>query len=358
MIRGALIFAVTLEGLLFVADALFANRPDVSLLGGPYREMRTAGRARIILGKPNEHSSFGFRTDHPYELTTDGPRVLFLGDSYTEGSGSSKECNYPDVAERVLGTRLGRDVEVMNAGVSGYGPKEALTLFRELKRMGYDFDAVVYNVFVENDFTDNLPGTKRQVIAGISFRFPESTFLRTFHPFNTRLVRWALFASALIRFERSADAPEPPGIGPCDLAARPLGEVSPFLEGTVKKGLSCVRRATTSRRAMEETARTITAMQREADGVGVPFVVVIFPDRVLADRELRERLDLDADRLAPSRALRAFLRDELRGMTVFDTTDLLSDRIGMYRLNDTHLSDAGNVLVGEWVGERLSSLLR
>ena len=40
-------------------------------------------------------------------------------------------------------------------------------------------------------------------------------------------------------------------------------------------------------------------------------------------------------------------------MTIWDTTELLRRRTGMYRLNDTHLSDAGNVVVGEWVGERL-----
>jgi hypothetical protein len=245
----------------------------------------------------------------------------------------------------------------MNAGVSGYGPEEALILLRELQYMGYVFDAVVYNFFIENDFTDNLPGTERRVIAGISFRFPESWYLRTFHPFNTRLTRWLLFANALIRFQRSADAPAPPGIGPCDLTTGPMGEVSQFLRATVAKGLRGVARASGSTRAMRETVRTITEMKQEADVLGVPFVLVVFPDRALTDGELREGLDLNPNQLAPSRALRAFLREELRGVTMFDTTELLSNRIGMYRRNDTHLSDAGNVLVGEWVGKQLHQLL-
>lgn len=356
-IRGLLVSVVILEGLLFLADALFASRPNVSLLGGPYREMRTARGARLILGKPNPNSSFGFRTDHPYEHRVEMPRVLFLGDSYTEGSGSSKECNYPDVAGRVLAAGLGRDVEVMNAGVSGYGPEEALVLLRELQHMGYAFDAVVYNLFIENDFTDNLPGTERRVIAGISFRFPESWYLRTFHPFNTRLTRWTLFANALIRFERSADAPAPPGIGPCDLVTEPIGEVSQFLRASVAKGLEAVARAYGSSRAMRETVHAINEMKQEADALGVPFVLVVFPDRVLADGELREGLDLDPAQLAPSRGLRAFLHEQLRGVTMFDATDLLKDGIGMYRVNDTHLSDAGNVRAGEWIGEKLLQFL-
>ncbi|MCK5618487.1 MAG: hypothetical protein KAJ17_03765, partial [Candidatus Krumholzibacteria bacterium] len=45
--------------------------------------------------------------------------------------------------------------------------------------------------------------------------------------------------------------------------------------------------------------------------------------------------------------------EHLPCVTIWDTTELLRRRTGMYRLNDTHLSDAGNVVVGEWVGERL-----
>ena len=40
----------------------------------------------------------GFRSAVPYEKVPAGRRVLFLGDSYTEGSGRSAECNSPEVA--------------------------------------------------------------------------------------------------------------------------------------------------------------------------------------------------------------------------------------------------------------------
>jgi hypothetical protein len=357
IIRGSLVFIVILEALLVITDTVLINRPDASLLGGPYREMRTDRGTTLILCKPQPNSPFGFRTDHPYQPVIGMPRVLFLGDSYTEGSGSAEECNYPDVVEAVLGARLGRNVEVMNAGVSGYGPREALTLLRELRHMGYAFDAVVYNFFIENDFTDNLPGTERRVVAGISFRFPKSRFLRYFHPFNTRIVRWSLFADALIRFERRPDAPSPPNEGPCDLRTESLSDVSVFLKGMVEKGLTGVKRAAGSPRALAETAETILQMRREADDLGVPFALVVFPDRILADGELAGKLGLDPSRLEASRELQGFLHEELRDLTVWDTTDLLSGRPGMYRPNDSHLSDAGNVVVGEWVGDRLTALL-
>jgi hypothetical protein len=257
------------------------------------------------------------------------------------------------VVEKVLRGAFGRDVEVMNAGVSGYGPAEALTLLEALRHMGYTFDAVVYNLFIENDFTDNLPGTERRVVAGISFRFPESWFLRTFHPFNTRVVRWSLFARALLKLRRATDEFGPVSEGPCDLTPRPVIGVSAFLARMVENGLVGVARAASSSRAMEETVARILAMKQEADDLGVPFAVVIFPDRILADPELARELELDPDRLEPSRILRAYLFEHLPGVTIWDTTESLRGHIGMYRLNDTHLSDAGNVVVGEWVGGRL-----
>ena len=353
MIRGALVFLVILEGLLIATDSFLEARPDINLLGGPYREIHTDSGERLILSKPNSNSRFGFRTNHPYERVVEFPRVLFLGDSYTQGSGRSEECNYPDVVERVLRSGFGRDVEVMNAGVSGYGPAEAKALLGELRHIGYTFDAVVYNFFIENDFTDNLPGTERRVVAGISLRFPESWFLRTFHPFNTRVVRWSLFARALLKLRRATDEFGPVSEGPCDLTPRPVIGVSAFLARMVENGLVGIARAASSSLAMEETVARILAMKQEADDLGVPFALVIFPDRILADSELAGELELDPDRLEPSRVLRAYLFEHLPGVTIWDTTELLRGHTGMYRLNDTHLSDAGNVVVGEWVGERL-----
>ena len=48
-----------------------------------------------------------------------GLRILFLGDSYTEGSGSASACNYPEVAAQELSERIGAPVEAINAGVGG-----------------------------------------------------------------------------------------------------------------------------------------------------------------------------------------------------------------------------------------------
>lgn len=62
------------------------------------------------------------------------PRILTIGDSCTFGSLFNRYC-YPRALEREL-QRRGHDVEVINAGVEGYGPKQVLARideFRDLK---------------------------------------------------------------------------------------------------------------------------------------------------------------------------------------------------------------------------------
>ena len=178
LVRMGLVWFMVMEFFLFVVDRAIVSQNPQSEVGGPYYEKTTREGDWVVLRKAPAGFPLGFRTDHPYQPVPSRPRILFLGDSYTEGSGHARACNYPQVVEGVLGEQLG-DVEVMNAGVAGYGPVEALNLLSLLREEGYRFDAMVYHVFAENDFTDNLPGTERRVVAGIISRFPRSRFLKT-----------------------------------------------------------------------------------------------------------------------------------------------------------------------------------
>jgi hypothetical protein len=87
-------------------------------------------------------------------------------------------------------------------------------------------------------------------------------------------------------------------------------------------------------------------------------VVVVFPDRILADRELRAGLGLppDLETWYDLASLRRFVT-ERAGAPVIDATDALADGSVDYRESDTHLSDVGNVAAGRFVGERLAELL-
>jgi lysophospholipase L1-like esterase len=57
-------------------------------------------------------------------------RVVCLGDSLTFGEGVREEDTYPARLEKTLGEAMaGRTVQVLNAGVQGYGTREEVALF-------------------------------------------------------------------------------------------------------------------------------------------------------------------------------------------------------------------------------------
>jgi lysophospholipase L1-like esterase len=357
-LRGLIVSFLLLELLLFAADATLVSRGASSRLGGPYREFQSASGQWVWVTKAHAGSPYGFRTASPYAKREDRLRILFLGDSYTEGSGSAPGCNYPEVAAARLSERIGAPVQAMNAGVGGYGPADARNLLEHLAAEGYRFDAVVYSLFLENDFTDNLPGTERRVVAGINFRFPESRFLRAFHPLNSRTFRYALFVVRTGRLDRGAREQALRREGRCRTEGEKLTEIGDALRSLVERRLDANYSPQKSLTATAVMSRALAGLEEKARLLGIPFVLVVFPDRILADEDLRRLLnrDLAAEGYDPQR-LRRWIEDNVKGPPVLDTTEVLRGGSQHYRRVDTHLSDLGNVVAGEWVGERLATLL-
>ncbi len=100
-------------------------------------------------------NSKGMRADreYPYEKPPGVRRILSLGDSFTIGYEVDVEDCFSSVLERTLREK-GFNVEVINAGVSGYSTaEECLYLERELLK--YDPDIVLVS-FYRNDMQDNV----------------------------------------------------------------------------------------------------------------------------------------------------------------------------------------------------------
>ncbi len=357
-LRGLIASFLFLELLPFTADVTLVSRGPSSPLGGPYREFESASGDWVWLKKAHAGSPHGFRTTLPYAKRADRLRILFLGDSYTEGSGSGPECNYPEVAAQRLSERIGAPVEAINAGVGGYGPVDARDLLDHLVAEGYRFDAVVYSVFLENDFTDNLPGTERRVVAGINFRFPVSRFLRAFHPLNSRTFRYALFVARTSRLDHGIREQVQRREGSCRIEGEKVTEVGDALRAMVERRLDANYSAKGSRAATAVMSQALAGLEERAGRLGIPFVLVVFPDRILVDADLRRLLgrDLVAEGYDLQR-LRGWIEANVEGPPVLDTTEVLRGGSEYYRSGDTHLSDLGNVVAGEWVGERLATLL-
>jgi len=354
-VRGALAAFLVTELLVTALDVGLVSRDRGAGLGGPYREAQSVAGTRVFLKRPHPGSPLGFRTATPYAKVPAGRRVLFLGDSYTEGSGRSPECNYPEVALAVARDRLGPEWEGMNAGVAGYGPADSLALLRFLEEEGYEFDAVVWSLFLENDFTDDLPGTERRVVAGINFRFPQSPFLRWVHPLNSRTFRYALFVARAAQLRGASDDAVRRGDGECRPPG-PLADPLPEeLEALVRRRLEASYREPLAPLATGVVAESLEAFTAETRRLGVPLVWVVFPDRVLADTELQARLGWDGDPAGYDLdRLTRWVRERAGDVPLVELVEPLRGPASNYRGSDTHLSDEGNVVAGRHVGERLA----
>ena len=127
-----------------------------------------------------------------YEHGT-APRILVLGDSFTEAFQVEQEQTF----ERLLAERLG--IEVVNAGDSGFGTDNAL-LFFLAEGWKYRPDLVVLMFNTSNDILENdntpLLGTKFPYPDKPYFELTDGRLERRHYP----LRRWAFAA----RFRRRA----------------------------------------------------------------------------------------------------------------------------------------------------------
>lgn len=99
-------------------------------------------------------NSDGFRGPE-LERSGDAPRILVYGDSFIHAEFSELEETFPVRLEEQLEKRLGGDVEVINAGVAGYGPDQVLRRMED-ELSWVEPDLVLVSLFSGNDFGDLL----------------------------------------------------------------------------------------------------------------------------------------------------------------------------------------------------------
>ena len=95
---------------------------------------------------------------HSYERKNDVERILVLGDSFAWGYGVEESERFSQLLEKSL------DVEVINAGVSGYSTDQELLWYRN-EGIKYETDLVIL-VLAGNDVGDN----DRQLVSTIYYK--------------------------------------------------------------------------------------------------------------------------------------------------------------------------------------------
>ena len=101
-------------------------------------------------------NSAGMRDREHKIIKSEGQfRILVLGDSFMEAYQVRFEDSFVSILERQLRSAGGRDVEVINASVSGWGTDDELTyLLRE--GLKYKPDLILVAMTIHNDVSDNL----------------------------------------------------------------------------------------------------------------------------------------------------------------------------------------------------------
>lgn len=113
------------------------------------------------LNVPVKINSQGFRDGEHEKAKPSGTlRVLGLGDSFTFGWGVSQDETFLKQLERQLRIEIGRPVEVINAGVPGWGLCQ-YDLYLRREDLDYSPDIIVIAYFV-----DDLPPPKTPGVCG------------------------------------------------------------------------------------------------------------------------------------------------------------------------------------------------
>ena len=107
-------------------------------------------------------NSYGLRDKEYSEKSPDNFRILVLGDSFTMGWGVEQDEVFTEVLEKDFEKDESLDcgVEVLNAGVYGYGTVEEL-LYLEKKGLQLKPDLVLLTFFIGNDIFENFDAYRK-----------------------------------------------------------------------------------------------------------------------------------------------------------------------------------------------------
>lgn len=172
----------------------------------------TSGRYYDPLHEYDIHISVNSRgLRAPEEIGYEKPegvyRVLVLGDSFIEAAQVELAESFPQRLGALMQAQTGQPVQVLNAGVGGWGNDQQLLW---LKEEGYKYqpDLIVLAVYPRNDFMNNyepLEAANQGQIIKPFFAWDDGQLVRKYWPFDPANVPAVESQEAVVL----PDAPEP-----------------------------------------------------------------------------------------------------------------------------------------------------
>jgi lysophospholipase L1-like esterase len=283
-------------------------------------------------------SSIGTRGADLGPKAADALRILAVGDSFTLAVQVDEDATFGAGLARRLTARLGRPVEVINAGVDGFGTFEAA---RQVGRLApvVRADAILLNFFLGNDLEDNrgfrsegypLDVPRLPSLAGPVDRLFAGSYLYFHATAWVRAQQLALDPRATVRFRQEAAA--------------------------FTRGADFGRILAPTRRALDELEQCSRAL-------GIPLIVAVAPPAfTISPERARATFDLfgvsgEPDLDAPARAVLAALP---LSFTAIDLSPALreAERGGRtYFVFDGHWTPRGHEFVAEALAPRVAERL-
>jgi hypothetical protein len=357
-----------------------------SLRPGAEGWYRKEGRSYVRI------SSDGLR-DQEHSLTKPANtlRIALVGDSYAEALAVNMEETFWSVMKDKLAecnAASGKDIEIINFGVSGYGTAQELLTLRE-KVWKYSPDVVMLAVTTNNDLTDNSRALKKvdeipyfiyrdnQLTLDNSFQSSQ-TFLRRQSRSN-RFGRWLrdhsrvvqalteghhalkiMSASWRARWSRSEPATAP------STSPDQKPNISAQIDELGADNLIYLEPQTDIwRNAWQITEALIVAMRDEVQARGAKFVVItlsngiqVFPD-VNAREQFKKRLGIN-DLLYPDNRIRSLCeREKIPVITLAPDLQQFAERNKVFLhgfdkdIGNGHWNVTGNRVAGELIAKKI-----
>jgi hypothetical protein len=300
-------------------------------------------------------------------------RILGLGDSFALGiqAGAAENC-FLERLERLLAAALSsspahaavpwREVEVINAGVIGYGTPQEVGY---LERLGGELhpDAVLVAFFLGNDFADNSGSTRMTVVDGYHMLEASAEgYRRHFKPLQRRVREYLNAHSELyLVVKRRLLHPTVAFFSGRERRAtpRPAGvEERPFDLGLVESMRASLAPGMAA--GMEATRLALGRLRRWCDDHGTRVLLVAVPAEQQVSQRARtawlRALGLENEGLdfgLPNRRLAGLAAEA--AVPVCDLTDSLAARIAagaeLYLAGEGHWNAAGHAAAAELLVE-------
>ena len=267
-------------------------------------------------------------------------RVLVAGDAFTSGEGVGTNGAWPTLLQRDLAKRLNRNVQVLNFGITGYGPDQEARVLREYVPR-YKPDVVILESFV-NAF-EKLDSTDDEIRASIGFGSPPGGGLSaTLHLSHLRAaLQIAIFGPLE---EYLTDQPDESDVG--------LSDASAFLASDPDNATEVA--------AYEARVRQARDAARES---GASFLLVLIPSRseVCAASDYRRGalLSLDAPTYVADRPRQQEVATATHlGVPYVDLRAPLKAGACLYQRENMHFLEAGQALTARTVAGAIASSLK